>query len=132
MSIWETCKLCKECCSGMIINLTKEEEKIFKTKKIKKEEKKLCDYLSLNGCKLEKKPLECEAYPLLYINNEIRIDKDCRLCEKYRKKLKEKDPEILTHFNKIQKEFSKLSKKEKEEINKINISEEYDTLPLEI
>lgn len=131
MSIWEECKICKECCHSMIINLTKNEQKLFKAKKIKKDNNAVCEHLTKKGCCLIKKPLECEAYPLLYIHNEIRIDTDCRLCEKYRKKLKEKDPEILTHFNKIQKEFSKLSKKEKEEINKINISEEYDTLPLE-
>jgi len=115
----------------MIINLTKNEEKIFKTKKIRKEEKKLCNYLSLNGCKLEKKPLECESYPLLYINNEIRIDKDCRITKEYIKKLKNKDPEVTKHYNEIKKRFSKLSEEEKKEMNEINISEEYDTLPLE-
>lgn len=132
MSIWDMCKICKECCNGMIISLTEKEEKKFKTKKIQKQPALICDYLVSENCNLTEKPLECEAYPLMLIDNEIRIDKDCKICEEYRKKLKNKDSEVTEHYKIIQEKFDMLTKKEKEKMNKINKLEEYDTLPLEI
>ena len=112
--IFKLCKLCQNrCCKGFIV-LTEKEKKIFKKPCLFLEP---CEFLKDEGCESKIKPFICEAYPLLFKEDNISINVECFIAQIYLRELLDKKSSAYRHFKVMEKRWRKLEKKDKETLS---------------